>query len=221
MLSFSKDTLILSFSEVTLTSHRRWLTSTSGRASPFHSPPAPLCPLSTPIFIQSVPALPWNDITSQSCCSGNFPPLFWLSNPPMRLPKVKSDVFSFRSLSVVMWYGCHVCYVGSCTVILEDTGPIRGYGLHHSYGARTPIRVALLSCYEQADATIRDHHSTECQSMCQLVSIPFIASPNQRRRKTILKILFARSLIVNWIQSERDANLMGQMLVGWRQKRRS
>ena len=49
-----------------------------------------------------------------------------------------------------MLYGYHVCYEGSCTVILEDTGPIRGYGLHHSYGARTPIRVTLLSCYEQA-----------------------------------------------------------------------
>ena len=208
MLSFSKDTLILSFSEVTLTSHRRCLTSTSGGARvPFTASPNLISTHFHPISSGS--ALKWHNITEL------------LSNPPMRLPKVKSDVFSFRSLSVVMWYGCHVCYVGSCTVILEDTGPIRGYGLHHSYGARTPIRVALLSCYEQADATIRDHHSTECQSMCQLVSIPFIASPNQRRRKTILKILFARSLIVNWIQSERDANLMGQMLVGWRQKRRS
>ena len=63
--------------------------------------------------ISSGSALKWQ-ITSQSCCSGNFPPpLLWLSNPKLAKPDLcqtqTQTVFrlSFKALScTVIWLPC-------------------------------------------------------------------------------------------------------------------
>ena len=61
-------------------------------------------------------------------------------------------------------------------------------------------------------------NANQCSSSAGINTI--YCSPNQRSRKTVLKILFARSLIVNRNPiNAGDANLMGQMLVGLRRKK--
>ena len=121
---------------MTLTSHRRYLTSTSGGASPFHRPPRSL---SAPIFIRSVPALPWNDTTSQRVWQSKLTYSILILKPSKETSKMKCPVLK---LSVVIWMPC--LYWRVMYSDIGRYGPIRRYGLHHSSGRRTPIWVPLL-----------------------------------------------------------------------------
>ena len=205
-LCFSKGALILSFSEVTLTSHRRCLTSTSGGARvPFTASPNLISTHFHPISSGS--ALKWHNITKGLAAEISLPSILivWPSKETLK-SYLRNEVFSFKALSchtvAIMEYGARsfqyhctwpfitdmmsgiVCYEGSCWMILEDTGPILRYGLHHSaeqlwtgrgYNTRTPL----------------NRNANQCTSSADINTIN--RSPNQRSRKNYFENIVCES----------------------------
>ena len=104
-----------------------------------------------------------------------------------------------------------VCYEGSCSVILEDTGPILRYGLHHSAEAVT----------NRPRQQYENTTQLKCQSMFIVGWYQYhLSLAKPKKSENYFEILFVRSLIVNRNPiNAGDANLMGQMLVGLRRKK--